>query len=115
MTFTFDVSTVVSKMLSASSGITGVGDKGAIDMAKQQYESIISDIETLQTKVDNGTMSKADAQEQFDQYKLSMQIALEAIDVLKQVNLQNDINAAIKILNAAIEAALGGSKLAFAL
>jgi hypothetical protein len=83
--------------------------KAASEYASHECAQFIEDIEHVQTMAEEGTISAAEAQALVDQHKLSMQAVLLCVEGLGVVAVQNAINAALQVLNAAITAALGAA------
>jgi hypothetical protein len=109
MKFDFDASKVVSDMVRASAGALIEGGKHATEYAAQEYAQFIKDIEHVQTMAEAETITPEQAQALVDQHKLSMQAVLLTVEGLGLIAVQNAINAALKTLNAALEAALGAA------
>src|SRR5215813_8351541 len=107
MKFNLDMNKVVNDMLQASASSLVTGGEQASEYASHEYAQFIEDIEHVQTMADQGTISAAEAQALVDQYKMSMQAVLLCIEGLGVIAVQNAINAALQVLNAAIAAALG--------
>jgi hypothetical protein len=109
MKFNLDINKVVSDMLQASSGALIKGGQQASEYASHEYAQFIDDIEHVQTMAEQGTITAAEAQALVDQHKMSMQAVLLCIEGLGVIAVQNAINAALKVLNDAIAAALGAA------
>ena len=107
MKFNLDINKVASDMLQASAGALVKGGEQASEYASHEYAQFIEDIEHVQTMAEEGTISAAEAQALVDQHKMSMQAVLLCVEGLGVVAVQNAINAALKVLNTAIAAALG--------
>jgi hypothetical protein len=110
MTFNFDTSKVVSDMLRASAGALSNGGKQATEYATHEYSQFISDIQQVQNMAEAGTISSDEAQALVDQHKLSMQAVLITIEGLGVIAVQNAINAAMAVLNSALQTAVQGLK-----
>jgi hypothetical protein len=107
MKFNLDINKVVSDMLQASSAALIKGGQQASEYASHEYAQFIDDIEHVQTMAEQGTITAAEAQALVDQHKMSMQAVLLCVEGLGVIAVQNAINAALKVLNDAIAAALG--------
>ena len=107
MKFNLDVDQVANQMLQASAGALLKGGKQASEYASHEYAQFIEDIEHVQTMAEEETISAAEAQALVDQHKLSMQAVLLCVEGLGVIAVQNAINAALQVLNAAISTALG--------
>jgi hypothetical protein len=109
MKFNLDINKVVSDMLQASSAALIKGGQQASEYASHEYAQFIDDIEHVQTMAEQGTITAAEAQALVDQHKMSMQAVLLCVEGLGVIAVQNAINAALKVLNDAIAAALGAA------
>jgi hypothetical protein len=109
MKFNLDINKVVSDMLQASSAALIKGGQQASEYASHEYAQFIDDIEHVQTMAEQGTITAAEAQALVDQYKMSMQAVLLCVEGLGVIAVQSAINAALKVLNDAIAAALGAA------
>ena len=107
MKFNLDIDEVASDMLQASASSLVKGGEQASEYASHEYAQFIEDIEHVQTMADERTITAAEAQALVDQYKMSMQAVLLCIEGLGVIAVQNAINAALKVLNNALAAALG--------
>ena len=107
MKFKLNINKVASDMLQASASSLVKGGEQASEYASHEYAQFIEDIEHVQTMADEGTITAAEAQALVDQYKMSMQAVLLCIEGLGVIAVQNAINAALKVLNNALAAALG--------
>ncbi len=109
MNFNIDVNKVVNDMLQASAGELLKGGKKATEYASHEYAGFIADIQHVQTMAEQGIITAAEAQALVNQHKLSMQAVLLAVEGLGLIAVQNAINAALKILNQSLMAALGSA------
>ncbi len=107
MEFNLDMNKVVNDMLQASASSLIKGGEQASEYASHEYTQFIGDIEHVQTMAEEGTITAAEAQALVDQDKLSMQAVLLCIEGLGVIAVQNAINAALQVLNAAIASVLG--------
>jgi hypothetical protein len=114
MAFNLDIGKVVSDMLQASANALIKGGRQAAEFATHEYAQFIRDIEHIQTMAEEGTITAETAQALVEQHKFSMQAVLLAVEGLSLIAVQNAINAALKVLNDALTAALGAA-LKFAL
>jgi hypothetical protein len=109
MTFNLNIGKVVSDMVQASSKNLSGGGNQAQEYAAHEYTQFIEDIEHVQNMAEQGSITDEVAQYLVDQHRLSMQAVLLTIKGLKLIAVQNAVNAALKVLNAALQAALGGA------
>jgi hypothetical protein len=109
MKFNLDVGKVVSDMVQVSANALIKGGTQATEFATHEYGQFILDIEHIQTMAEEGTITDETAQALVGQHKLSMQAVLLAIEGLSLIAVQNAINAALKVLNDALMAALGSA------
>ena len=107
MNFNLDINKVASDMLQASASALIKGGEQASEYASHEYAQFIEDIEHVQTMAEQGTITAGEAQALVDQHKMSMQAVLLCVEGLGVIAVQNAINAALKVLNDAIAAALG--------
>jgi hypothetical protein len=114
MTFNFNIGKVVSDMVNASSGALAKGGPQAIEYATHEYESFIADIEHVQTMATANPPMITEEEAQFlvNQHKISMQSVLLTVEGLGIIAVQNAINAALAVLNAALSTAVQGLKFA---
>jgi threonine dehydratase len=109
MKFNLDIGKVVSDMVQASANALIKGGRQATEFATHEYAQFIQDIEHIQTMAEQGTITEETAQSLVEQHKLSMQAVLLTIEGLGLIAVQNAINAALKVLNDALAAALGAA------
>ena len=107
MQFNLDIGKVVSDMVQASANTLIKGGKQATDFATHEYAQFIEDIQHIQTMAEQKTITDQTAQALVEQHKFSMQAVLLAVEGLGLIAVQDAINAALKVLNDALTAALG--------
>jgi len=109
MSFQLDIGKVVNDMLHESAMSLLNGGKKAGEFATHEYTQFIRDIDHVQTMAEAGTITDKEAQFLVDQHKLAMQNVLLAIEGLGIIAVQNAINAALKVLTDALQAAIGAA------
>jgi hypothetical protein len=107
MQFNFDIGNVVSEMVRVSADALIKGGRQATDFATREYSQFIRDIEQIQTQAEKGLITAETAQSLVEQHKLSMQAVFLTVEGLVLIAVQNAMNAALKVLNDALTAALG--------
>lgn len=107
MTFSFDIAKVVNAMLQAALPALSKGGQKASSFASHEFQQYIINLQHVQTMAEEGKITPEEAQFLADQYKLSMQAVLLAVEGLGIISVQQAINAAIDVLNKALNTALG--------
>ena len=109
MEFKLDIAQVVNEMLQAALPYLSKGGQQASSYASHEFQQYIVNVEHVQNMAEEGKVTDQEAQYLVDQYKLSMRAVLLAIEGLGVIAAQNAINAAIDVLNSALNAALGAA------
>lgn len=109
MKFNLDITQVVNDMLQAALPHLLKGGQQASAIASHEFQQYIINIEHIQTMAEEGNVTDQEAQFLVDQYKMSMKALLLTIEGLGVIATQKSINAAIDVLNSALNAALGAA------
>ena len=107
MEFKLDIAQVVNEMLQAALPHLSKGGRQASTFASHEFQQYIRNVEHVQNMAEEGKITNQEAQLLVDQYKASMKAVLLTIEGLSLVATQNAINAAIDVLNGALNTALG--------
>ena len=106
MTFSIDVTQAVNAMVGAASGyLTGGGPK-ANDYARHEFQQFEEDLDHIQGLLNAGSITQEDAQYYTDLQKSSMTAVLLTIKELRDIEVQNAINAALGLLKSLLGSAL---------
>jgi len=109
MKFNLNINQVVNDMLQAAlPHLLKVGQQ-ASTFASHEFQQYITNIEHVQTMVEEKNVTRQEAQFLVDQYKMSMKAVLLTVEGLGVIATQKAINAAIDILNSALNTALGAA------
>ena len=109
MKFNFDISKVANDMLQAALPALSKGGQKAASCASHEFQQYIINLQYVQTLSEEGKITPQEAQFLADQYKLSMQAILLTVEGLGIIAVQQALNAAIDVLNKAINASLGAA------
>lgn len=110
MTFNLDIGQVISEMVKASDNSFKGGGNQAKEYAAHEYTQFIHNLEHIQTMAEEKIIKDEEVQPLVDMHKHSMQAVMLCIKGLGLINVQNGINAALKVLWAALSAAVSGLK-----
>ena len=108
MAFDFNISKVVTDMLQAALPFLSKGGGKASSYATHEFQQYIINLQHIQDLTEEGKITSEEAQFLADQYKMSMQAVLLAIEGLGVIAVQQAINAAIDVLNKALDTAVSG-------
>ena len=108
MAFDFNISKVVTDMLQAALPFLSKGGQKASSYATHEFQQYIINLQHIQDLTEKGKITSEEAQFLADQYKMSMQAVLLAIEGLGVIAVQQAINAAIDVLNKALDTAVSG-------
>lgn len=109
MEFNLDISQVVNDMLQVALPHLSKGGQQASAFASHEFQQYIINIEHIQTMAEEGNVTDQEAQFLVDQYKMSMKAVLLTVEGLGAIATQKAINAAIDVLNSALNTALGAA------
>lgn len=109
MEFNLNIAQVVNDMLQAALPYLSKGGQQASAYASHEFQQYIVNVEHVQKLSEEGKVTDQEAQFLVDQYKLSMKAVLLTIEGLGIIAAQNAINAAIDVLNSALNKALGAA------
>jgi hypothetical protein len=109
MNLNLNITQVVNDMLQAALPYLLKGGVKASTFASHEFQQYILNIEHVQNMAEEGKVTDQEAQFLVDQYKLSMNAILLTIEGLGMIAEQNAINAAIDVLNSALNTALGAA------
>ena len=111
MAFDFNISKVVTDMLKAALPFLSKGGQKASSYATHEFQQYIINLQHIQDLTEEGEIASDEAQFLVDQYKMSMQAVLLAVEGLGVIAVQQAINAAIDVLSKALDTAvIGGIK-----
>jgi len=108
MAFDFNISKVVTDMLEAALPFLSKGGQKASSYATHEFQQYIINLQHIQDLTEEGKITPEEAQFLVGQYKMSMQAVLLAIEGLGVIAVQQAINAAIDVLNKALDTAVSG-------
>lgn len=108
MAFDFNVSKVVADMLKAALPFLSKGGQKASSYATHEFQQYIINIQHIQELAEDNKITPEEAQFLVDQYKMSMHAVLLTVEGLGVIAVQQAINAAIDVLNKALNTALSG-------
>jgi hypothetical protein len=109
MEFNLNITQVVNDMLQAALPHLLKGGQQASTFASHEFQQYIINIEHIQTMVEKRNITDQEAQFLVDQYKMGMKAVLLTVEGLGVIATQKAINAAIGILNSALNTALGAA------
>jgi len=109
MEFNLNITQIVNEMLQAALPHLSKGGQQASSFASHEFQQYIHNIEHVQKMAEEGKVTDQEAQFLVDQYKMSMKAVLLAVEGLGVIAAQNAINAAIDVLNGALNTALGAA------
>lgn len=109
MKFDLDISKVVNDMLQAALPFLSKGGEKASTFASHEFQDYIINLQHVETLVEDNKLSPEEAQFLADQYMLGMQAVLLTIEGLGVISVQQGVNAAIDVLNNALNASLGAT------
>lgn len=112
MAFDLNISKVVTDMLQAALPFRSKGGQKASSYAANEFQQYIVNLRHIQemTEAKDPKIKITPEEAQFlsDQYKMSMQAVLLAIEGLGVIAVQQAINAAVDVLNKALETVVSG-------
>ncbi len=108
MAFDFNISKVVTDMLQAALPFLSKGGQKASLYATHEFQQYIINLQHIQEMTEDNKITPEEAQFLVEQYKLSMKAVLLAVEGLGAVAVQQAINAAIDVLNKALDTAVSG-------
>jgi hypothetical protein len=109
MQFNLDITKVVNDMLQSALPYLSKGGQQASAFASHEFQQYITNIEHIQTMAEAKKITDQEAQFLVNQYKLNMQAILLTVEGLGVIATQKAINAAIDVLNSALNTALGAA------
>jgi hypothetical protein len=101
-----DFQNLINAMLGAAAPNLVNGGANATSYATHEFTQFVQDVDNVNKMVAAGDITADDGQFNIDQYKLSMQSVLITVQGLSLIAIQNAINAALNVLNTAIQATL---------
>lgn len=105
--FNFDINQVANNMFQAVGKSLAQDIPQSIQFGTDAFAKFITHIEQIQTDAEQGKIPDDVAQDLVDDRKLTLAIAAQTELGLAKITAQNAINAAIDVLNTALQAALG--------
>jgi len=109
MEFDLNITQVVNDMLQAALPHLSKGGQQASTFASHEFQQYIINMKHIQTMAEEGNITDQEAQFLVDQYKMSMKAVLLTVEGLGVIATQKAINAAIDVLNSALNTALGAA------
>jgi hypothetical protein len=107
ITNVIDVNQVAVNMFKAISNSLNTDITDSVNFGTVAIKNYITNIDQILADATTGAISQEEAHELMENAAISLQIAGETQLGLAKITVQNAINAAIDVLNAAIGAAIG--------
>lgn len=109
MKFDFNPTDVAKAMLQAALPFLQKGGQKASEFASHEFQQYIINLQHVETLAEENKITVDEAQFLADQYKLSMKAVMLTIEGLGVIAIQQAVNAAIDVLNNAINVSVGSA------